>query len=299
MRWGPHVGVEQTSLVEVSGRLGAVTTSQTSAENDRSSASREEVAKALEFVRAVSDPRLQVTVTFRNRSDKDLVCKGLEIPILMKEGDVLGAAVPVDGTNRPLPEFTIPAGRNRGVPQLFVAEIGDTAFWDFVRSGAIAKGLHLELEGGKGQITLGEGGRNVIAERERARSEFVPVTVEWPHGGPRTTWYVDPGPAGTPALTAAAALEAVNRTVRRGMHGAGDLFKLDHDVLVSACGVDQFVCGLTWVAAVDGEELRAGRALGPSGTRAGACYCERWQPIRPSISPRWQKSSARRLGPRQ
>lgn len=133
------------------GKLGASVDRSTAQERAEFGTSSQSSRVDVSFVRAISQPRLQFTVTLRNREPKDLVCKNLVIPIWGPES-VLAQAVPVDEEGRTLTEFTVPGNRADGIDQLFVAKVADTVLWEFVQNGGLSKVLNLRLERGNWSV---------------------------------------------------------------------------------------------------------------------------------------------------
>jgi hypothetical protein len=211
----------------------------------------------ISFVRAISEPRLQFTVTIRNRLPDELTCKNIVIPIWGYQ-NVLAEAVPVDEEGRTIQELTIPANRPDGVDQLFVAKIADTEFWDFVQNGGLAKGLDLRLERGTGQIRSGANGADLISARSQSLRNCVSVKVEIA-GGAEMTWWVERGAAGR--TTVIDVLAAINDLLRQRLDTRKECFCFEGGALVSAFGCDQYLSGWVWDVRVDGNAVAIGEDL--------------------------------------
>lgn len=274
-----RVGAE----LELWGKLGASVDKSTSQNNADISTSSQSSRIDVSFVRAISQPRLQFTVTLRNREPKDLHCKNLVIPIWGPE-NVLAQAVPVDEEGRTLAEFTVPANRADGIDQLFVAKIADTVLWDFVQNGGLSKGLDLRLERGKGQILSSVTGDDLISAVTNARRNSMNVKLQLP-GGTEMTWWVERGLGGK--VMVAEVLSSINELLKKKLNTDMEAFCLDNGVLVSAFGSDQLLSGWVWDLQVNGEAAAIGQDLRKLIIRDRVNLARRWYvPNEQLVAPR-------------
>jgi TPR repeat protein len=253
-------GVDMKFAAEsaLSGKLGATWSNGDTRTTDESDVIKEQVIFDRSFVRAISDPRLQFTVTIRNTQSKDLSCKNLTIPIWGTR-NILAQAIPVDAEGQRLTEFTIPANRPGGVDQMFVAKISDTAFWDFINGGGLEHCRELQLERGGGQIMSGVDGIDLISQKAAELRQCIRVNVEFPAGAIMTWWVARRSTstvAGRPAeAKVSQILTTINESLRNQLAAEGDAFCLEDGVLVSALGDDQYLSGNVWEISTGGREI--------------------------------------------
>ena len=266
------------------GKLGASVERSTTQDRAEFSTSAQSSRVDVAFVRAISQPRLQFTVTLRNREPKDLLCKNLVIPIWGPES-VLAQAVPVDEEGRTLTEFTVPANRADGVDQLFVAKVADTVLWEFVQNGGLSKGLNLRLERGKGQIISGLTGEDLISAVTNGRRNSMNVKLQLP-GGAEMNWWVERGLGAK--VPVADVLASINELLKKRLDTDQLAFCLENGVLVSAFGSDQLLSGWVWEVRVDGELTAVGEDLRKLMIHDAV-----------SLARRWAHEEERLAGPRE
>jgi TPR repeat protein len=235
----------------VSGNVGWSQTDQETAKTLLHAVRQTQVAQRL------SDLNLEFTVRFFNQSDQAFVGRKLEIPI--KVGDqVVAFAQPV-GANGPDLEFSIPAGREHGIPIRFRAKL-DTTQSLLLLQVMQDRSPDITIEESQGEIVGEVNGRRIdaISTLSQIRRKTCLFTVEL--DGREFSWSVARRDDKTGRrLHLSDLFDQVNAMAVPEDGGTHVVFQSSGHYLRSALGRDNSLWPLRWWVIADGKHEVTGR----------------------------------------
>ena len=241
----------------VSGNVGWSQTDQETAKTLLHAVRQTQVAQRL------SDLNLEFTVRFFNQSDQAFVGRKLEIPI--KVGDqVVAFAQPV-GANGPDLEFSIPAGREHGIPIRFRAKL-DTTQSLLLLQVMQDRSPDIIIEESQGEIVGEVNGRRVdaISTLSQIRRKTCLFTVEL--DGREFSWSVARRDDKTGRrLHLSDLFDQVNALALAEKGETRIVFQHTGRYLRSALGRDNSLSPVRWWVIADGEFEATGRDIDLSG----------------------------------